>query len=229
MKTTRFFIAAIILVLIISGCAFTFVLPKPQQQMTEDSYKNKLKGFVVLSVLWKRYWGCGAFENAQLRSFGFDRMPLQTNADDKPDDLLIEGSRLYAEPRPVDYVLAVEPGEYALANYVVKIALSSSSVGYGGKTRSKLYHDDTVPPSISQTYKPIGGTFDVKAGEVVYIGHFGVDCYREPIIWRYYVEDRDGFEAFRKTIKAQYPYLDVNAMQYRLFKTSTFGSDYSLP
>jgi hypothetical protein len=215
--------------LAISGCASTLVLPKPPQQITADTYNDKTKGVVVLSVLWKRYWGCGRFQNAQLRSFGFDRMPLQSNADEKTPDLLIEGSRLYAESLPVDYVLAVEPGEYALASFSVKVALSSSSVGYGGAGRSKLFQDAASSPNKSHEYKALGGTFDVNAGEIIYIGHFGVDCYRAPIIWRYYVEGRDGFEAYRKTIKAQYPYLDVDAIQYRLFETAAFGSNFIMP
>ena len=77
--------------------------------------------------------------------------------------------------------------------------------------------------------KPIGGTFTVKAGELVYIGHFGLDCYKEPTIWRYYPGGREGFAHYKQLIKAQYPFLDVEKMQFRLFKTAHLGRDYVLP
>ena len=73
------------------------------------------------------------------------------------------------------------------------------------------------------------GTFTVKAGELVYIGHFGLDCYKEPTIWRYYPEGREGFDSYKQVIKKQYPFLDVDKMEFRLFKTSKLGRDYELP
>jgi hypothetical protein len=69
----------------------------------------------------------------------------------------------------------------------------------------------------------------VKAGELVYIGHFGLDCSKEPTIWRYYLDGRGGFEHYKRLIKDQFPFLPVEAMQMRLFKTSTLGRDYVQP
>jgi hypothetical protein len=203
----------------LTGCPFTFVLPSPTQQMTPAAYRDKSKGYVVLSIFWKRYWACGGFENAQLRGFGFDHMPLGKTTDESPADLLIEGSRWYAELPPVDYVLAVEPGEYALAGYLIKVARSASDIRYWAAGRSQLYKDG----------KALGGTFAVRAGETVYIGHFGLACGPGPSLWRYYVEGREAFEQYKKAIKNQYQYLDVNAVQYRLFETSKLGEDYKLP
>jgi hypothetical protein len=116
-------------------------------------------------------------------------------------------------------VLALEPGEYGLATFTIKVALSVTDVKIVGVGRARLF----------EGRKPIGGTFHVNAGELVYIGHFGLDCYKEPTIWRYYPEGRDGFDSYKKVIKKQYPFLDVDNMQFRLFETSVLGRNYVLP
>jgi hypothetical protein len=116
-------------------------------------------------------------------------------------------------------VLALEPGEYGLATFGIKVASSVTDVKILSVGRARLFEGS----------KPIGGTFNVSAGELVYIGHFGLDCYKEPTIWRYYPEGRDGFESYKEVIKEQYPFLNVENMQFRLFKTSILGRDYVLP
>lgn len=203
----------------ISGCS-TLMLPHPKEEITSESYsRDKHKGVVVFSVTWARKWGCVNFQNAQLRAFGFDRMPIISRTESEPPDLLVEGSAMYAEPFPVNYALAVEPGEYSLSRLTIKVALSVRDVRIGSVGRSVLYKEGL----------PIGGTFDVKSNEIVYIGHFGLDCKEEPIIWRYYVEGREEFDKYKKAIKDQYRFLDVENMQFRLFRTSIFGQDYFLP
>jgi hypothetical protein len=116
-------------------------------------------------------------------------------------------------------VLALEPGEYGLATFGIKVASSVTDVKILSVGRARLFEGS----------KPIGGTFHVSAGELVYIGHFGLDCYKEPTIWRYYPEGRDGFESYKEVIKKQYPFLNVDKMQFRLFKTTVLGRDYVLP
>jgi hypothetical protein len=214
------FVLVITLFILVSGCASPGVVPRPKQEVTAESYGNdKTKGLVVLSAIWGRTWNCAKFENGQLRSFGFDRLPTQTTADNATPEVLLEDSPPYRERQPVNYVLALEPGEYGLAAFAIKVASSVTDVKIVGVGRARLF----------EGRKPIGGTFHVNAGELVYIGHFGLDCYKEPTIWRYYPEGRDGFDSYKKVIKKQYPFLDADNIQFRLFKTSVLGRDYVLP
>jgi hypothetical protein len=216
----RSFVLVITLFVLVSGCTSSGVLSRPKQEVTAESYgSDKTKGLVVLSAIWGRTWKCAKFENGQLRSFGFDRLPSRTTADDAAPAILLEGSPLYDELQPVNYVLALEPGEYGLATFTIKVASSVTDVGIVSVGRARLF----------KGRKPIGGTFNVNAGELVYIGHFGLDCYKEPTIWRYYSEGRDGFDSYKKVIKKQYPFLDVDNMQFRLFETSVLGRGYVLP
>jgi hypothetical protein len=212
------FLITMILTGVLAGC----FLPSPKQQLTAKTYRDRSKGYVVLSVIWKRYWTCADYANAQLQRFGFDRMPIGSTSDEPPPDILIEGSSFHALPQPVDYVLAVEPGEYALSVYSILVERGierTTDVFYWGAGRSKLFRNNEV----------LSGTFDVKAGEIVYIGHFGLDCFKEPRIWRYYPQDHEDFDKYRKLVKNKYSYLDVDAMQYRLLKTSSIGINHELP
>jgi hypothetical protein len=202
----RHLILIIVLLVLVSGCAALGGHSGPKQEVTAQSYGNdQTKGLVVLSAIWGRTWKCAQFENGQLRSFGFDRLSSHTKADNVVPEVFLEDSPPYDNRRPINYVLALEPGEYGLATF--------------GIGRARLFEGS----------KPIGGTFHVSAGELVYIGHFGLDCYKEPTIWRYYPEGRDGFESYKEVIKKQYPFLDMDNMQFRLFKTTVLGRDYVLP
>lgn len=208
------------LIVLVSGCTSSGA-SRPKQEVTAESYeKDKTKGLVVVSAMWGRTWKCAQFVNGQLRSFGFDRLPSQTTADDATADVVIEDSPYSAQGGPAtNYVLALDPGEYGLAMFAIKVASSATEVKTASVGRARLFEGG----------KPIGGTFTVKAGELVYIGHFGLDCYKEPTIWRYYPGGREGFDHYKQLIKAQYPFLDVVTMQFRLFKTSLLGRDYVLP
>lgn len=207
------------LIVLVSGCTSSGV-SRPKQEVTAESYgKDQTKGLVVVSAMWGRTWKCAQFENGQLRSFGFDRLPSQTTADDAPADVVIEDSPDSAEGPAKNYVLALEPGEYGLATFAIQVASSATDVKTANVGRARLF----------EGRKPIGGTFTVKAGELVYIGHFGLDCYKEPTIWRYYPEGRVGFDHYKQVIKKQYPFLDVDTMQFRLLKTSVLGRNYVLP
>ena len=216
----RGFVLVVTLLVLTSGCTSPAVLSKPKQEVTAESYGNdKTKGLVVLSAIWGRTWKCAQFENGQLRSFGFDRLPIQMTADNAVPEVLLADSPPYDERHPVNYVLALEPSEYGLATFDIKVASSVTDVKILGVGRTRLF----------EGRKSIGGTFHVSAGELVYIGHFGLDCYKEPTIWRYYPEGRDGFDSYKEVIKKQYPFLDVDNMQFRLFETSVLGRNYVLP
>jgi hypothetical protein len=207
------------LIVLLSGCTSSGA-SRPMQEVTAQSYgKDKPKGLVVVSAMWGRTWKCAQFENGQLRSFGFDRLPSQTTADDATADVVIEGSSFDATGPATNYVLALDPGEYGLATFAIKVASSVTDVKTAKVGRARLF----------EAGKPIGGTFSVKEGELVYIGHFGLDCYKEPTIWRYYPGGREGFDHYKQLIKNQYPFLNVDKMQFRLFKTSILGRDYVLP
>jgi hypothetical protein len=206
------------LFVLLAGCTSS-AATRPKQEVTADSYReNTDKGFVVLSALWGRTWSCAQFANGQLWSFGFDRLPSSITADNATADIVLEGFSSYGGGPATNYVLMLDPGEYALATFAIKTA-STTDAKIANVGRARLFEGG----------KPIGGTFTVNAGELVYIGHFGLDCYKEPTIWRYYPGGREGFEHYKQVIKEQFPFLDVRHMQFRLFQTSRLGRDYVLP
>lgn len=213
----RFAFPLVALVLL-CGCASSG-FSRPKDEATVQSSKDPTKGLVALSALWGRTWNCAQFVNAQLLSFGFDRLPRESMADDALADVVIEGLPSVGGGPATNYVLALDPGEYGLASFAIKVMASGPDGKIAGVGRARLFEEG----------KPIGGTFTVKAGELVYIGHFGLDCYKEPTIWRYYPGGREGFAHYKQLIKAQYPFLDVEKMQFRLFKTAHLGRDYVLP
>ena len=57
------------------------------------------KGVVLVAANWARRWKCAPFENAQLRSLGFDRVGVpKESQSDKPDLVLEDSSWLPAKP-----------------------------------------------------------------------------------------------------------------------------------
>ena len=119
----------------------------------------------------------------------------------------------------MNYAFLLDPGKYGISYVQVKVAKSISDVGYFRATRKELFDSDS----------PRGGTFEVRAGEVVYIGHFGLDCTGQPILWRFYIENEKDFQEFVDRYRTHYPYVDLNNVKYRLFKTTLFGTDFHLP
>jgi len=216
--TVRGFALLTALLVLLAGCTSSAVT-RPQQEVTAGSYrKDTATGFVALSALWGRTWNCAQLAKGQLWSFGFDRLPSETTADNATADVVLEGSASYGGGPATNYVLMLDPGEYALTTFAIRLA-STTDAKIANVGRARLFEGG----------KPIGGTFTVKAGELVYIGHFGLDCYKEPTIWRYYPGGREGFEHYKQVVKEQYPFLDVRHMQFRLFQTSHLGRDYVLP
>ncbi|WP_341677767.1 hypothetical protein [Niveibacterium sp. SC-1] len=189
--------------------------------LTHDNYAQEgaRKGVVLMSVRWDRKWNCAGYENAQLRVLGFDRLPSQHAAKDERADLLLDDAPLVMT-KPVfdDYAFLVEPGEYALSRLQIKAAKSVSDIRYSKVERDRLLKDG----------QPQGGTFRVDAGELVYIGHFYLDCYKEPAMWRYYMEGRAAFDEYLAGWTKKFPELDAARVQFRLFKSPYFGRDYAL-
>lgn len=177
------------------------------------------KGVVLLSVRWDRRWQCGGFENAQLRLLAFDKLPTTRKQEDEGADLLLaDAPLLTTKPAFDNYAMVMDAGEYALAGIQIKAAASVTDVRLAKVGRERLLKDG----------QPQGGTFVVGPGESVYIGHFYLDCLREPTLWRYYPESREDFNSYLAQVAKQHPELDVTKVQFRLFKTPYFGQDHEL-
>lgn len=211
-------LALMVALLVMSGCGTTMSI----NELTPDAYARAKahKGVALLGANWGRAWGYCGFENVQLRSFAFDRVPVQKDGDEAPADLFLEGPALLAKPASVDYAVLLEPGEYALTAFHIKAAKSVNDIGAFRAGRMKLIQDG----------KPVAGSFKVGANEIVYIGHFAPECPQreQPIIWRYYVKDAAAFKEYLAKVKDKYPFLDVTAVQFRLFETTTIGREYQL-
>jgi hypothetical protein len=77
--------------------------------------------------------------------------------------------------------------------------------------------------------KSKAGSFTVGAGEIVYIGHFALDCAFEPMPWRYYPESRDAFATYLQGLSKELPGIAVDRVKFRLFKTTIMGRPFELP
>jgi hypothetical protein len=178
------------------------------------------RGVVLLAVNWNRRWNCGGFENAQLRKLGFDKLPGTKSTDDAAPDLVLDDAPLlFTKPGSDYYIFVAEPGEYAFSAFEIKAAKSVSDIGFFRGKRSQFIKDG----------KPLAGSFDVRAGEIVYIGHFFLSCHAGPVPWRYYLKDRAAFDEDLAKLKQKFPALDLDKAQYRLFETTEMGNKFSLP
>ncbi|MGE0799408.1 MAG: hypothetical protein AB7G13_14565 [Lautropia sp.] len=197
--------------------------PALPAEVTAESFARERasKGVVLFDVNWGRRWNCGGFENAELRRIEFDRMPASARSDDAAGDVVWEvGPSLVTPQRFVNYAALLEPGEYALAGYRIKVAKSVNDILILPAIRSRLRNDDP---------RRQGGSFRVAAGETVYIGNFWLDCHGSPMLWRYYSEGGRDFNQHLAEYKAKYPFLDLQRVTYRLFETRTHGEPYRLP
>lgn len=189
---------------------------------TKSAYTegSSTKGVVLVSTNWGRKWRCGKFENAQLRSLAFDKSDRPKNGNDAQPDLLLEDtSILPASPRFINHAFIVEPGEYLMSGFSVKAARSVSNVGYLTASRNDLLKDG----------KSKAGFFTVGPGEIVYIGHFFLDCEQDPMPWRYYPSDKSDFEKYLSDVRKEFGEFDVEKVKFRLFDTSTMGKPFTLP
>ncbi len=213
MKTTYFgLLISVVLFISSSVSAAEF------KYLTEKNYKEvgREQSILLLHVNWGRQWKCAGLDNAQLQSLSFSRLPLSENSTGIVS--LEIPSKLTAKDSFTNYTLIIIPGEYALSEFDVKVAKSSSDVGHLKAGASKLFKEG----------KPIGGTFTVGPGEIVYIGHFTLDCTKEPILWRFYIEGRKEFERYVSGFNKEFPFVKDETVIFRLFSTNMFGEAYSL-
>ena len=192
------------------------------KELTEETYaelKDK-KGVVVVAINWGRKWKCANFENAQFEKLIFELMPIESSGKGEFAKIdLTSPLRLFVDNKFLNYAFIVDPGVYALSEFSIKVAKSSSDVGYLKVGKDKLIKDG----------EPYGGSITVKAGEAIYIGHFFIDCYRQPLPWRYYPDGRNDFNEFIKKFKEEFGYLSDADIKFRLFDTKHFGNPYELP
>ena len=190
-------------------------------EATADIYakEKNSSGVVLLDVNWGRVWGCASYENAQLVTFSFDRMLSKERANTDPSDFVLTTPGLVTAKRSFEsYAYLLPPGEYGLSYVKIKAAKSTSDVGYFVAGRDTLLKDGE-----SNT-----GSFRVEAGEAVYIGSFALDCFKQPMIWRYYVEGQTAFKSRILDYGKKYPFLDLSKVTYRLFDTKIIGRPYEL-
>ncbi len=193
----------------------SLVIAAEPADLDEATYRADL-GVILIQINWGRTWNCGQYENAQLQALTFTKSPA-----DRPDGVSLEletPSRLFVDNEFLPYAYVVQPGDYLLTAFDVKVARSTTEVIHIKGTRDNLIKGG----------KPVGGSFTVNPGEVVYIGHFGLDCGAEPFLWRYYIEGRSEFERYIEGFRQKYPFVKHVPVQFRLFSTQVLGSPYAL-
>jgi hypothetical protein len=191
-----------------------------QVPLSADSYRElgATQGTVLLQVNWGRYLKCGGYQNAQLQKLAFRRLDPNAAGTPAKDWILAPKSTLMTQPVFQSYEVLLAPGEYALSGFRFKVASSVSSIKVAEPDASELIVDG----------KPTVGSFTVAAGEVVYIGHFGVDCTGEPSPWRFYVDGKQAFTAFVNGFHQEFPFVNGVPVVYRLFVTDKMGQPYEL-
>lgn len=189
-----------------------------QTPLTKKSFSRMSDGdgIAIFHVRWQRFWNCGGFENVQLQRLAFRLLE---------DDVLVgqewvlqPASRLSGEPRMATYVHIVKPGTYALSGVTLKAAASLSDIRVSSKGSEELVPDGEA----------VGGSFSVDPGEIVYVGHFGVDCSGAPTLWRTHLENRAEFSGYVAGFRKAFPFVGEREVRYRLFKTTLFGYDHEL-
>jgi hypothetical protein len=200
-------------------CRIAAAMAAEPVELTEKTYaaEGQRRGTILLHVNWGRMWHCGKYENAQLQQLSFSKLPLDPT-DKGRNDVRLSGWKLTAGNVYQPYGLLIEPGEYALSEFDVKVAASVTEIGHAHGDRSTLIKDG----------KAVGGSFSVAPGEIVYIGHFGVDCAGEPILWRTYVEGRQEFDRYVLGFHKRFPFTKDTPVMFRLFATDIFGKPYDL-
>ena len=217
--------AVLVLPVLLAACASTAMVNSAQQSIeaTAESYteQRSTKGVVLLGVNWGRTWACGAYQNAELRAFGFDLMPTTRVSNEEGADIVLHtGPNLLRRQEYIGYALLVEPGEYALAGFAIKVMpdkLVSDTAQYWVAGRRDL--------AKYGAYR--GGHFNIAAGETVYLGHFDIKCTAAgPKLWRVRAKPGEDFDAYLADLRKKYPFLDLKQTSYRLLQTTEFGHQY---
>ena len=184
--------------------------------LSDSGFDSTRQAVVIMQLNWGRTWPCGGFENAQLQALTFTRIPHLPGQETTLE--LKAKSKLLVENGFKSWAFVIEPGEYAISGYDIKVARSVSQVMHRIVGGADLVHDGVAA----------GGSFSADPGEIVYVGSFGLDCTGEPIPWRYYIDGRKEFEGFVDGFRAKYPGLKDAPVAYRLFSTTMYGEQYSL-
>jgi hypothetical protein len=183
--------------------------------LSEKTHKPD-QGILIIEMNWGRRWGCGEFENVQLQALTFTRSPIESAGAVTLE--LKTPSKLFVDNKFLAHAYVVQPGEYVLTGFDVKFARSVTNVGHIVGDKENLIKDG----------KPVGGSFTVNPGEIVYVGHFGLDCGAEPFLWRYHLDGREEFERYVAGFRKRFPFVKNVAVQFRLFSTEVFGNAYAL-
>lgn len=208
-KSFWFLIAAVILELpsVVSATEPT--------SLNENTYKED-QGAIIVQVNWGRTWKCGKYENAQLQALTFTKSPIEIT--EQVSLALETPSKLAVDNEFIPYAFVVQPGEYVLTSFDVKVARSKTDIVHIKGSKDNLIKEG----------KPLGGSFTVNPGEIIYIGHFGLDCGAEPFLWRYYIDGREEFKRYIEDFREEYPFVKKVPVQFRLFSTKMLGNPYSL-
>jgi hypothetical protein len=183
-------------------------------KLTKKSYEGfkDEKAVVIYGVNWGRHWGCGDMANAQLISMTFSL--IDPKSDSKGKDIVLKPPfSLSNKNVSRSYAIVVDPGKYELTGFDIKMTNLSKDIRHLKADKGDLIGNDNSD----------AGTFIVHPREVVYIGHFGLDCSGTPIFWRYYIE-KDDFEEYVDQLKEKYKFLFNKEISYRLFETTKFGN-----
>jgi hypothetical protein len=190
------------------------------QLLSADSFSEfgEHRGVVLLGLNWNRMWNCGGYENAQLQEISFTLLdPGDAEVATSTLDFRIPG-RLRKSDYFTEYEILLTPGEYALSSFDIKVAESAS----------RVRHLVTGAEQLIKEGEALGGTFSIANGEILYIGHFELDCVESPIPWRYYIDSRERFRSFVTRFWSEYPFLVNTPVQFRLFSTTRFGLPFAL-
>ena len=100
------------------------------QLLTADSFAElgDQQGVVLLGINWNRMWDCGVYENAQLHEISFVlRNPDGAKGRVSTLDFRVP-QRLVKSDYFTEYKILLEPGEYALSSFDIKVAESAFRV-----------------------------------------------------------------------------------------------------
>ncbi len=184
----------------IFGCGTQQIKFDATNVINKSTYaqNNNSNGVILLDVNWGRHWSCGNYDNAQLLSLAFDKLPLKNSSNEATPDLVLQNpSKLMSKPVFKNYAYSIPAGKYALSAIDIRTAKSLNDIGGFVTKREQLFKNNN----------PLGGTFSVNSGEVVFLGNFYLDCtYKDnPTLWRYYPDGRENFQKQIAQYKKSFP------------------------
>ncbi len=209
-----------ILVFVFATTVFGIVHSGGLIELSESAYKEHQanSALLIVQINWGRKWGCGEYENAQIHKLSFNQSSTNGQFDSNNSIIFETPSRLFVKDEFVPYAYIVEPGQYALVEYDIKVARSTADVGHLLAKKGDLFKNGNA----------VGGTFTATKGKATYIGHFGLDCYQQPIPWRYHINGRVEFEKYVEGFRKRFPFVRNVPVSFKLFSTSILGQPYSL-